>query len=390
MKNNRPISIALTVIFAASFLSCEEDPSGSNNRPTAVEVALVSGIGNFWGDYYADGVSNFDLDLHSVALDGCGDPVGDGYNLYVDFFSENPTKDFPPDIAPGRYEAGNMTKFTCLPGKMGKDGYWSYSLVLPIENGDYGAPIAVTGGYFDVTSSAEGHYRISFDLKLADGTAFKAVYDGAIGIRNRMYVTDLVEDLDIGRLTGTGIAGYAGTNKTGAHEYSLIMLSENINVEESSGTGDMMWLTICSATGGTIALPTGTYPVDYTGKAGTALGAGGSMRGITGGWYCRVDDGYISKMAPVVSGEVAVSMEGNIYTVTFTGKDDYGHSITGSYEGAFRIDDLTLERTRADSVNFLERILQCPDKKIRYENRNPHSRKPGICRPRMAQNLSHV
>jgi hypothetical protein len=187
-------------------------------------VQTTHAKGDFWGDAFEIGISNFELEFYTTKFNDEGIVTGDGHYMMLDFLAEDPTTDFPPNIAPGKYPAGTETevekykKSTFIPTVLTEDGGWdSGSIFAEVKDGKLVEPyIAITGGYFELTQTAVGQYTVILNLELANGTTFKGYHLGEIKVKNNKYQTTIDGDLEIPKITDAGAISFYGPNYNNA------------------------------------------------------------------------------------------------------------------------------------------------------------------------------
>ena len=301
---------------------------------------FVDAEAGYYQDYYDVGESNFDMNLYTVEFDGDGNAIGNGYALYLDFFSEKPADEINPDIATGTYKVEDTyKKFTVIPGEYDSEWEWfNYSYVTVIENGMPAGELGVSGGSFTVDRDPESQdYTMTFNLDLSDGTKFIGFYKGSLHVENP-FMSNLTGNVNLPKLTEGQLVFRGDYYKNGTYNWIPMMWTSGISVDEDDylrGNGHIIQLELFSAQEGDGSLlPTGTYTVDDSSEAGTAA-PGGMFFGPYACWYLELVDGNISgAMAPFSSGSLTVSYTGETYKMVFDVKDDIGYSITAEFEGA--------------------------------------------------------
>ena len=92
-------------------------------------------------------------------------------------------------------------------------------------------------------------------------------------------------------------------------------------------------------------LPDGTYTVTAFGNGSTNLNPG-EIRGggetwnyvfPQGSWYSRVEESNITENALISEGTATVTRNGEVYTITFDFTSDARYSVTGSFNGEFKL-----------------------------------------------------
>ncbi len=300
---------------------------------------FLNGQAGYYQDYYEVGESNFDMTLVTFEIDEDGYAKGDGHALYLDFFSEKPDDEINPVIAAGAYKVENTyNKFTAIPGEYDSDWDWfTYSYVTIVEDGIATGELGVSGGSFTVSRDWETTaYVMTFNLELSDGTKFIGYYRGDMDVENP-FMSNLSGNVDLPKLTEGQLIFYDDYYENGTYNWESMIWSSGIYVDDDDylrGNGHIIQLELFSAqTGDGSLLPTGTYTIDDSMKAGTAA-PGGMFFGPYACWYLELVDGNTNgAMAPFTSGSLTVSYADGTYKMSFDVKDDIGYSITAEFEG---------------------------------------------------------
>lgn len=295
----------------------------------------------YYQDYYDVGESNFDIILITTEVDGNGDAIGNGYALYLDFFSEKPADEVNPDIAAGTYKVEDTyKKFTAIPGEYDADWDWfNYSYVTVIKDGMRAGELGVSGGSFTVAKDWAGEdYIMTFNLELSDGSRFIGYYKGNMYVKSP-FMSNLTGNVDLPKLTEGQLVFRGDYYNNGTYSWGSMMWTSGIYAGDDDylhGNGHVIQLELLSAKEGDGSLlPTGTFTIDNSMKAGTAIPGDILFFGPYGCWYRELVDGKANgAMAPFSSGSLTVSYTGGTYKMSFDVKDDIGYGITAEFEGA--------------------------------------------------------
>lgn len=329
----------------ASFLVTSDIPSVNSLEVTvrqkeyAQTTVFLAASGRHWGN--DPGADHFLLTFDPLVYDPeTYMPTNDGCILYLDFFSEAPQDMENPTIAPGTYTIGDdVAPFVIRP-----DHTW----MRVIAGGGEMSMRSVYAGSVTVERSG-GEYVIAFNLQAMDlffqtDHVLTGIYRGDIPIRNK-FLGNLKEDFQIPQFTA-GYVKYWGDDvywNVEAIDWDARLWTDGIISDEYgnlSGNGYYVDLEFLAPLGSsTTVLPAGTYPINGSFEAGTAIaGHLASDIVITSCWVFQMVDGMIqtpgAKISPMKSGEIRVSYSDGNYTFTIDAKDDREYRITGSYTGA--------------------------------------------------------
>ena len=239
-----------------------------------------------------------------------------------------------------------------LPAIFGADQPNCYVLWVG-AGGDY--IDVVEGSSMTVEKTADG-YSITFNLKLSDGTFFKARYNGAVKMDNP-WNTGLSEDMDLGVISGEG-TGRMGTMAAIGYysivpDWTLRVCSPGLtrDAETNTFTGSGYFMKMETRMGGAgWIMPDGTYDVkprpgasDLTNYC-VIMGDESDIANNCGTWIYRYEDGVIMDKARVMSGSIKItcntpantdtSASQNIPT-SYTFEVDVEESLGFSVKGTF-------------------------------------------------------
>ena len=124
---------------------------------------------------------------------------------------------------------------------------------------------------------------------------------------------------------------------TGSNNFVLIMASSGINLDNLSGTGELLVVELNTSLKVKDSIPVGTYDMNTDLSPFSLVPAWvDSSNTPWGCWYF----GNISD--PIANGNLVVTRVGNIYTINYELFDDYGVKIYGTYKGTFSyVNELT-------------------------------------------------
>lgn len=307
---------------------------------------VLTAIAGYRQDYYENGGSNFIMSLYTTEINEWGMPLGTGYQIEFDFFSELPLSEANPDVAAGTYTIENSyKKYTAIPGEYFNDEYWGYegynfSAVSYFADGMLTEQKGISSGTFIVEKSGS-EYTITADLILSDETPLTAYFNGELPVASP-FLTTLTEDTHVADMIGARVNFYGDYYDAGSYYWYIEMWGEGIEFDGSLvGNGDYFTLNFFSAREGDgVYIPTGNYELlPDTKAAGTAIpGFAGFV--YDGCWYMEMADNFPSgRHAPLSSEYIKVSRQDDKYIIEIDARDDAGNKITCKYEGELNINN---------------------------------------------------
>ncbi len=155
-------------------------------------------------------------------------------------------------------------------------------------------------------------------------------------------VTQQAGDMVIPKMTGDGIIWSMRDMLTpGMFYYAVDLYSSGITTSGEDktieGTGDWISLDVFTEPGDPAVLPSGTYPVSVYMEPGVVYAGARDNGEDTHSWYHTYLDGAVNFGTPFRTGEVTVSNNDGVYTISFDVRDHENYRITGSYEGRVRM-----------------------------------------------------
>lgn len=337
--------MSLCSVVSLTTSSCSDDKDENDIiAPYAPGIELTTDItaeGYYKGDIFDAGTGNLWINFSSgLAYDEDEeDYVGPGYILCLDFntaISENADR---PVLAPGTYNASDDYSLHTL--NVDGDSY----LVKYPESG-YPDFLDVEGGV--VTVARDGaYYIIDAVLTLEDDTEYTFHYAGKLPIYNRSEegeMSNLETNVALdGKLT-KGMVFYFGDLFEAGSDYVTIVLSGNeYDLYQNFGNAQAVNLGLNVTAGSSSSIPSGNYVVESIEETEcepfTALSGyyEPTYSTFLGCWYFHTFGGEEAKLQ---SGTVTVDNQGGgKYKVTFTLKDGYNHTVSGSYQGNLDIED---------------------------------------------------
>lgn len=330
--------IAATTIAALSFAACDKKDSGNDNPPVTDPNPLTEGVtveayyagveeedspaATYWINFHPD---NFEMDEDGNIISS-----DDGYVLCISFRA--PKSDNPDRATLGAGEYGGD-----------EDGALNTFIINDVDESFLTRKIdgksmqsAIIGGTVKIELSAEKGYIMTCNLTINGGEKYEYKYVGPVVFHN---ITEegkgstLTSDrtltaLDHGYITMFGESIFDGATSDMAR---IVLGDANFNIETLLGKGNGVVIDFNIPQGAT-TIPDGTYnmlPTDATNiPAGTLVPGLKYYSFYYGCWYLGGQD-----EASLRDGTVAFKCAGETYDVTFTLKDGYGNTVSGSYKG---------------------------------------------------------
>lgn len=187
--------------------------------------------------------------------------------------------------------------------------------------------------------------EISFKIVVTEATEERT---GTVTVKNGEDTKTVSVTQTITPITGGGYIQYMGTGSY----FMEIWASSLTMVEEVGldGTGHSFGLQLYSEQDDNSTLPAGTYTLNSTQTAGTALAGyieefefmGTIFELPYGCWRYQYEDGVITGQTALASGKITVSKTGDVYTLTIYSADEDGNPIIDKYVGGMSFTDTTV------------------------------------------------
>ncbi len=311
------------------------------------EVEYTKQNGWYWGDdpYQFPNIGEYMSYFAEGQTNSYGELTGDGYYLNISFFNEmdpraweaqipNQTYTASTDYAVGTFRIASKEEIA------GGAPYYQYASLHHIdETKGIDKEVFITGGTVHVMPKGD-QQEVRFNFELQDGTRHIAKYTGVVRQKDEYTVSTLLSDQQISDITH-GYLEYRGKSPIAGltnNRWDMYLLTENATVMPDfywipDGSGNILRVTLYTAPTETTEIPAGTYPIgeEVAGNAGT--GQGYEVGLDFGTWFYELKSGEYENYAPIKTGTVDISKEGDAYKVTLTGVDDRQNKITATYTG---------------------------------------------------------
>lgn len=345
------LKLTLCSAVLMGFASCSDDDNNNPGGPSIDPVVPglttdMSNEGYYKADYYGVGTGNLFINFMSNDLewdDMEEDYTGNGDIICIDFNTVLASNPDQPTLADGTYNTdadGSYAEFTI-------NVQDDESYVTKYANGtstDY----VITAATLTV-STESGVTTIEGDLTLDDQSTYNFIYIGHLNIFNRSgegKMSNLTQNVTLSDLT-QGMALYYGeAYTTTSDHYIVVIAGADYDLDYNFGNAPSVMFGLNVTPGSNTGIPSGTYTLidameadDY--DIGTALSGvyDPTYGAFAGSWYFYTGENLEAAMQ---TGSVNVTNNGDgTYSITFNVADGYGHTITGSYNGALSLEDLS-------------------------------------------------
>jgi len=252
--------------------------------------------------------------------------------------------------AEGTYEgawSGNMQTFNL--GYDRGDGYWASSAYA-------------IKGHYDFYPLTEGTVKISregnvftFDMDVTanmlngETEVIKAQYKGEIEVQDRRQkepeppFSTLNNDVLFSSFNNeySGLAYFGSDGDQSYWEMFLFGSNVVLDDDDSIESGEYIFTELYSnAITGDKILPAGRYNVNDTHEPFTIIQGWMGQMWEQHSWYYKYEDGRMVAFAPLTTGYLDASHDGDEYTFSFRFKDDLDYKIEGDFQGSiFFYDD---------------------------------------------------
>ena len=333
MKLTLKLTILLTGIFFLLTGCKKNEPIDNNN------LAFVSSESKYWGDYYGNGNSIFDLYLYDNDIETSPSNNLNGIVLYFDI-NASPNSTIIPS---GTYKAEtNGNPFTFQRGEKvyNNDGtsYIQGSNFQIWENNKIVDNWLITSGNLIVAKN--GNYTISGIITTGDNIAYEFTYTGTL---NTTDVTPWPETLTKGELLFNGkTTGNSGE----MNKFTIYLGANDVTFPDITGTGDAMVIELFSPVTANSNILNGTYVVKFNpNDINTIIDGYTDSNGNDGGtWY------YTSESFPITDGDMIVNISGNNYNLDYEFYTQSGMQIKGIYNGTLTY------KTASAGIKSVQRI----------------------------------
>lgn len=207
----------------------------------------------------------------------------------------------------------------------------------------------IAGGTITINGSGE-NYTIEFDLVTEEGVSITGSYQGGLNLgnyndndlnenwKNRPWTT-LTEDHTYSWEPDTQGYGFLMGDyiKEGLDTWLVMLMSD-------SSVGDYFTTELLVDSSNGTTFPTGTFNIDWDLADRTMIPGfidyGGGVLFTYYGDLTPASDGYSTHSAPIASGTVTITQEGNEYKFVFDMTDDAGNKVTGEWQGNVFAEDI--------------------------------------------------
>lgn len=297
-----------------------------------IDATFSSAEAIYSGDYYKNGTSlvHFNLTSGNTQLNIQFLTAGAKYSTTV--------------LRPGTYTVRDeQTEGSVISGEEYNYAGWEYRPVgtyckVTSSTESYGF---ATGGTIEVGLSGTT-YTLDIDMTTSNGKQIRGTYTGIPAFQDateKEPISQLTEDREVDLSPVTqGRMLYSG------HWYGNGMNNWTIYIKDESIDGiDGMIFDFNLPDRGFLpdGIPTGRYEMSSVAKENTLV-PGFINTYLAGTWYLWDNaDGSYGKIAPIASGWLELSKEGDIWSVEFEVYDDArpAHKIRGSWSGPMRLEN---------------------------------------------------
>ena len=312
---------------AGEFPALERDVQTDFDRYQAV----------FLGSY--SGISEVNVQFSNMEVDANGNKIPPGEVLDVHFCTVLDEQD---QIAEGTYLVGRGEAGRFRPGNALDVGIWAISGTYATVYDEAGHKTVglVSDGTIDVVRNGDV-FDVTLDLEMKGGFRLTGQYSGPlqVGGVSSNSITTLTDDYELDFTQGEIVttANYWGDfYNTGTGNWTI-----DISPAEGSRQDDTFITDICCRATGFSDDISGVYTASRNNEASTFMPGYISGQNIMGTMYLGGFDsnGYVTKLAPALSGRVEITANAdNTYTITFDCYDDAEtpHNFKGSWTGPVR------------------------------------------------------
>lgn len=325
--------------------SCKPKDVDSN------EIMFVAAESNFWGNFYANNTTTYDLFLMDNQFKNS--PVQNKSGIVIYFDLTGPTSNSTA-IPAGTYRATTDRRaYTFHRGDLIRNNDNSYtasgSYFEVWRNGDIVDYWIITSGNLTVEKS--GNYTISGVVTTGDNESKTFSYRGAIDNHDvTPWPTSLVKGEIVyeGRKTSEQ---YGDRNM-----FNIYLGGENANFNDFSGNSDILIIELYAPITLNNTIPSGTYTVEYNTQKAMTIMDGHTYKDANnnllegGTWY------YTSKKFPITTGDMNVSVSGDYYILDYQFYTETGMKIAGTFKGSLSIFPGSASPAPASKAKPMQRV----------------------------------
>lgn len=334
-KEIRSAILTLTYTYAGGNTSAQINVIQDASNAIVFEASYAGGF--YYGDLYSEGMRYYTW-LTENPLQGNG--LGTGINYCFDIYADEPENMGRIAAEPGTYTFDSSTSTAA-----GTFGARESRMV----DGSNGNTTYFKEGTLTITREGD-EYHYFAELKDSTGQVHRISYTGNVSLINTSspYVSTLTDDYEL-ELDGAELYAYYFGQYYGASTNNW-----SGTLVPAGGNGDAFQFDLCAplAFDFEAGFPTGTFAINDSLEENTSLnGFNDITNANVGTWYFEWSNyEKTNKVAPLISGNIKISKEGDMYTMSLIGEDDAGNRITASWSGEANCTDQTGNAAPAPSA----------------------------------------
>lgn len=354
----RIFKLSILIIGAALIFSACKNKSPIDEGT----IRFVEAESTYWGDFYGNGNSIFDLIMYDKELANSPEGNLNGMEIILDINAKNIGT---IEVPAGTYKSGTLgDAFTFQRGDYDMDGYPYGSYFRVWKNNKVAEVWLITSG--DIKIQSTGQYTITGVITTEDNKPYEFKYQGAIESYD---VTPWPETLNKGQVIYEGRT----TGRTGDRNVFTILLGgQDVTFPDLGGNDDAMQIELYSPINESNTIANGTYLVEIETENSFSIMDGfvGDDGFDYGTWY------YTSEPFSVVSGDMLVTVSDNHYNLDyefFIGENKTGLKIAGVYNGVLPYVNNASSSVKSKSM---VRAPKIKDRKMTREGRGNKQKTP--------------
>lgn len=318
-KEPRSAILSLTYTYNGGETSTQVNVIQDASNAIIFEASYVGGF--YYADLYSEGSMRYYTWLTENPLQGNG--LGAGINYCFDIYADAPENMSSIAAAPATYELDPSTS----------TAQWTLGArETRLVNGETAETTYFKEGSLTITK--EGNtYHYAAEMIDSSGTIHRISYTGNVSLINSSnpYTSTLTEDYELQTDGASLIAYYFG------QYYGETTSNWSGTLVPANGNGDAFQFDLCAPLSFDFGagFPTGTFSINESLAENTSLNGFNDVTGADiGTWYLEWSNyNRTDRAAPIVSGTIDISKDGDVYTLELDGKDDAGNSITAHWSG---------------------------------------------------------
>lgn len=294
----------------------------SSNGEYDVEFTVKRFEGNYFGSENSS-INNYYIILSDIGANSDGSPKANGTYYFFDMYHSTKADAEYPILPNGNYEYDTTNSYANL--TFSEESSW-YAVMD--ANGKY----AKTGSFADATVTVEDG-KFEAIIEFESGEKHKVTFEGELLTTIGHIRSTFTEDVEFAVEGATITASLFGdADEDGQNNWFI----------EAKKGDEIFMVDVFTSSSDSCA---GIYQMlepDSKDFANRYLPGFVGEDGLVGTWYAKLTNGVIKgdALAPMTTGVIRLSIEGDTLRIEYGCNDDAGNQITGYVAGAMTVKDM--------------------------------------------------